>query len=416
MNNVLVTAVKYCMEDAGERELMLQRLRTEKPRVRLVSHPTQDYGMVLFVMDGIRTIGKVSRFDIPSVLQMMPEGTHTLGAQVCSVDEEGQYFTIIIDTERCGRDSAAPDTSQNEDLQQWDDWQFTYFGLLDDSPDELQLQLVMKILTAILLNEKEADYASVKDYIRQLATLARWDVSLETQTSLSNIRRIVSSHANRRIRGLAPYLNRMLNDMGSDSRMRDFEDEYFDQLYQSPAAESLRNMWTSCHAQGIMTAEEAYQLKSEHLAMIDEKLQQLPFNLYYKSFSFGTLMHNLLYKSIPRKTLTMLLSALVMREWFTNELQIVIADAELNSDEEYEADEELVALLSPLFFNNDYNAAHFLSEIEFMQPVEIIGLVNRWVKKGTINRRYCHRKLWTILHEHGLYRPSESNWNKMLTC
>lgn len=416
MNNVLVTAVRYCMEDASERELMLQRLHTEKPQVRLVSHPTQDYGMVLFVMDGIRTIGKVSRFDIPSVLQLMPEGTHTLSAQVCTVDQEGQYFTVCIDGGHYDKSSSAPEGTPNNDQQQWDDWQFTYFGLLDDSPDELQLQLVIKVLTTILLNEKESDYASVKDYICQLAALARWDVSLETQTSLCTIRRIVSSHTNRRIRGLAPVLNRMLNDMGSDSRMKDFQDVYFDKLYKSPAAETLRNMWNSCYAQDIRTAEEAYQLKSEHLAMIDEKLQQLPFNLYYKSFSFGTLMHNLLYKSIPRKTLVMLLSALVMREWFTNELQVVIADAELNADAEYEADEELVALLSPVFFNDDYNAAHFLCEIELMQPVEIIGLVNRWVKKGVINKRYCHRKLWTILHDHGLYRPSESNWNKMLAC
>lgn len=404
------------MKDAGERELMLQRLRTDKPRLRLVSHPTQDFGMVIFVMDGLRAIGKVSRFDIPSVLQLMPGDTHTLAAQVCTVDHEGQYFTVNIEGNHSVSDSSAAVSTPNDDLRQWDDWHFADFGLLDDSTDDLQLQLVMTIITDILINEVKADYNVLKEYLRQLAVLARWDVSIETQTSLVNIRRLITIHPNRRIKDLVPFLNRMLNDMGSDSRMHDFDDAYFDKLYSSPAADSLRDMWNSCHAQSIVTAEEAYQLKSDHLAIIDQSLQQLPFGLYHKSFSFGTLMHSLLYKSIPRKSLVMLLTALVMREWLTSELQVVIADAEVNSDEEYEADEELVALLSPLFFNSDYNAAHFLSEIEFMQPVEIIGLVNRWVKKGIINRRYCHRKLWTILHDHGLYRPSESNWNKMLTC
>ena len=76
-------------------------------------------------------------------------------------------------------------------------------------------------------------------------------------------------------------------------------------------------------------------------------------------------------------------------------------------------DEELVAQLKPIFYNNEADVRQFLREIRGMAQEDITDVVNRWVKEKRISGYGNSRKgvLWGILNKAGLYTRSKTNWN-----
>lgn len=75
---------------------------------------------------------------------------------------------------------------------------------------------------------------------------------------------------------------------------------------------------------------------------------------------------------------------------------------------------EIVAKLSPIFFNDEAEVSSFLSEIQGMKPKQITDLVNQLVSARKISEMSRKRELWAVLHEYGLYDKSESNWNSQV--
>ena len=73
--------------------------------------------------------------------------------------------------------------------------------------------------------------------------------------------------------------------------------------------------------------------------------------------------------------------------------------------------EDLVDKLKPIFYENEQEVKDFLAGIKGMKPKEITAKVNQLVKEGKISKFSCHRDLWKVLHDNGLYDRSESNWN-----
>ena len=63
---------------------------------------------------------------------------------------------------------------------------------------------------------------------------------------------------------------------------------------------------------------------------------------------------------------------------------------------------EIVAKLSPIFFNDD------------MKPKQITDMVNKLVRARIISEMSRKRELWSVLHDYGLYEKSESNWNSQV--
>ena len=76
-------------------------------------------------------------------------------------------------------------------------------------------------------------------------------------------------------------------------------------------------------------------------------------------------------------------------------------------------DENLVAKLMPIFYNNEEDVREFLKKIRGMAQEDITDLVNRWVEEKRISDYGNSRKgeLWNILHKAGLYTRSKANWN-----
>ena len=75
---------------------------------------------------------------------------------------------------------------------------------------------------------------------------------------------------------------------------------------------------------------------------------------------------------------------------------------------------EIVAKLSPIFFNDESEASSFLSEIQDMKPKQITDRVNKLVRARIISEMSRKRELWSVLHDYGLYEKSESNWNSQV--
>lgn len=76
--------------------------------------------------------------------------------------------------------------------------------------------------------------------------------------------------------------------------------------------------------------------------------------------------------------------------------------------------EELVGKLKPIFYNDEKAARAFLEGIQGMQPKQVTDWVKRLVSDSTISDLSSGRKLYTLLHDNGLYAPTESNWNQQL--
>lgn len=66
------------------------------------------------------------------------------------------------------------------------------------------------------------------------------------------------------------------------------------------------------------------------------------------------------------------------------------------------------------FYSDEKLALEFVRMIKHMKPTQITALVNEWIVQKKISGQSCNRDLWKPLHEHGLYRPSEQNWNKQV--
>ncbi len=79
-----------------------------------------------------------------------------------------------------------------------------------------------------------------------------------------------------------------------------------------------------------------------------------------------------------------------------------------------EQQQEIVEKLKPIFFGDEEKAKQFLSGIQGMKPIQITEKVNQLVGENVISELSRKRILWTVLHEYGLYAPSESNWNSQV--
>lgn len=77
-------------------------------------------------------------------------------------------------------------------------------------------------------------------------------------------------------------------------------------------------------------------------------------------------------------------------------------------------DAEVLDKLLPLFYSNRAIAQQFLESIHNAKGPQITELVNNLVKERKLSSLSCHRDLWKILYDHGLYHATESNWNRQI--
>ena len=74
-------------------------------------------------------------------------------------------------------------------------------------------------------------------------------------------------------------------------------------------------------------------------------------------------------------------------------------------------EDALLAQLLPMFYGSEDNAKEFLGSIRGMKGKQITDMVNMMITKKKLSELSCHRDLYTVLHNAGIYDKSESNWN-----
>ena len=88
----------------------------------------------------------------------------------------------------------------------------------------------------------------------------------------------------------------------------------------------------------------------------------------------------------------------------------VDATSESVETEKGDVDTLLVQLL-PMFYGSEENTLLFLNSIQGMKGKQITDIVNKLIVEKKLSELSCHRELYTVLHNAGIYDKSESNWN-----
>ena len=397
--HVQITGLQYACKEA-EIPVVMTTLEKQKPEVLLVTEQTHDFGIIVRALIGTTFRGVVSRFDLENVLSMMQCGnTSVLVGQVADTDPEGRCYNICISGDYPTADKTAGCT-----LCRWDEWRWTGTPLLDCCPDDRRLDISLKVALAELRLGRSMNKQTLLEHLDIILQLARWDVSQETQQQLNHIRLLAGQHTDSEVRSFAPRLRHTLTALGSKKRIKEFQDTFLPMLCQSKEAEQMYCLWSSMHKAELSDIRLWQPTITSQLEAIEDCLKQLPADLCYQKDQFGALMHRLLYLNIPRCKLMMLLSALVMRQ----KLQKLLG---LSDDE---AERQLTLQLAPIFYGDTERVRKFLLLARGQKGADITSLVSRWVRDSHICAALCHRPLWTILHDAGIYKATESNWNIQL--
>lgn len=401
---IQITGVQYTCAEADLRSVMTG-MQQQKPEVLLVTEQTHDFGIIVRALVGTEYRGVVSRFDLKSVLRMMQCGnTSVIVGKVEETDSDGGCYNIKV-CENYPTDDDSPDALPDI----WADWHWTGAPLMDNSPEDCRLDISLKVVLTELQRSGSMNKQTLLEHLALIMELARWDVSRETQQQLSLTRRLVSRHTDPDIRSLAPRLCRTLTAMGSGKRTRLFQEQYLPMLCESEAAKRMYRQWCTIHKPELCDVKLWEATVRRQLDAIEECLTLLPADLCYQKDQFGALMHRLLYLNVPRQKLLMLLSAFVLRRQLRKQLGL--------EEESGHADEEerrLALKLAPIFHGDTESVREFLLLTRDQKPTDITHIVNLWVREKRISSTHCRRPLWTVLHEAGIYKPTESNWNTQI--
>ena len=90
---------------------------------------------------------------------------------------------------------------------------------------------------------------------------------------------------------------------------------------------------------------------------------------------------------------------------------LILEQLKQQVDEKTIKRQEILEKLTPIFYDNEEDAALFLDDIQGKKPKEITDLVNLLVEKRMISDMRKNRDLWSVLYDYGYYPRTESNWN-----
>ena len=83
--------------------------------------------------------------------------------------------------------------------------------------------------------------------------------------------------------------------------------------------------------------------------------------------------------------------------------------AELDDEQQ-----DIAEKLKHIFYGQIEEAKNFLKGIQGLKSTEITAKVNELVKENKISDLSKNRDLWKVLHNCGIYTPTESNWNQQV--
>lgn len=76
--------------------------------------------------------------------------------------------------------------------------------------------------------------------------------------------------------------------------------------------------------------------------------------------------------------------------------------------------DDLKKKLLPFFYNDDAEVERFVEKVRDAKPVDVTATVNELLRERKISDMSCLKPLWKLMHLHGLYERTYTNWEKQI--
>ena len=309
---------------------LLTELRDRKPRVVLKAEPTnaQDEKAVMARAMG-RKIGYVNRDQRDEVRQLLRLSKRgMLGAEVGEVIVGNHGYLYI--TLQCEETAT---TDWQEAGFNWQGWKTDIPLVLPTEELNAEEEAAFVLEEDLLPRLNEVDIEELQEYLNIWMEGSRHDMSQETCRQRQQYIRQLAESDSSEVRMMAQELEHQGACMCNRHRMEERVMEWWPQLVDSDVAESMWIRWRD-YTNGQLWGG---------LRLIDEKLRQLPGNLYESIGHMETVFSQLYYLNIPRETLNSILALLVLRVKTCHELGIEMRpmiESEFGSDKVVEECDE----------------------------------------------------------------------------
>ena len=249
-----------------------------------------------------------------------------------------------------------------------------------------------------MLTEERVDDDSVMVLFKAFCKLACYDVSSEMLAMRCRLRDAFAACHGTSLQEAAGRLEELSQRMGGDHGMEAVGLWMKHELPKAREAQAMLREVISDHVRAeamTMTASLPDGLLTEWRTNATQFARQL----------YG--MH------LTRDMLRSVLSCLI---WLDNNSLSHTSTAEQSRLQMgLQVWDELMRSLKPIFWGDEAMALEFLTAARKAKPKQITAMVNEWVAAKRISEQSCHRDLGLILHEAGIYTPSESNWNQQVS-
>lgn len=312
-----------------------------------------------------------------------------------------------------------------------------YNGYVDE------LELAVYTLFEHLDGTAIKDDMTPDECVAEIERTCRFDMSQETTVLLNELcYRLETSDTDD-----AERLLEMVEAASTRRRSRHNREAiraWINEMMESAMANEQMMCYQNRRKLDLHTATLTDEQIAADLISYEEELLSMPCDLGKFIDEPEQLLHCTFYKNISREKQEELLSQLVLRnsmkeylycslctetetgvdaieeediaEDVSNEdaIEEPVTDAADDGVDDDDPRKQLVDELSPIFRHSHQQARDFLVEIEGMKPCMITQHVSRLMRERKVDEYLCHRPLWKILHDRGIYKPSESNWNKRI--
>lgn len=398
--------------------------------MNIVAENSALYGQMFLCFYKNQILGKVSRLDIPRAQQAMESiGRKAMRCDLVDVYPERGFLTaqVQVDDELPALQSAS-----NTD---WDEWQWDG-PVMDKTRGEKNAEAHTNLLEYYLTSNLPEEAPARDNFIRttvdaigKVINTIRFSVSWEAQQTSLHIRDLVATHEAEEVRAMLPDLQQAINDIGSASRIEEFQQNEWTAICNSEEADRMQLLWmkeygvTSDLNEANFTILQHWLESTEHLLTVPV-VKDLPLDMGH----LGELFHLLIYRSIPMEKWLQLRSFMILRHRIAGlacvyernlgqpqvEEPVAIYEKPVEK-KEVPIDNPLRDVMAKYIRRKEwledaiYNISHATDDHE------VAELVRKMEKEGRINLSRKKGTLWRDLKDKGVYNLSRSSWFETLS-
>lgn len=359
-------------------------------RMVLRAAPCRESERAVAAYVGADMVGYVARLDLDVAWAAMKGmGTKVLRGEIESAKAYSLVFGCEVDCvdERTTAATALPEG-----------WQYT-----GPMMPELELWHRLDYLGGemeMMLAEERVDVEGFMELFEAFCRLAPYDVSSEMMMCRRRLLYRLEDSYEPKLLDAADALEELSQRMGGDHGMAALGRWMKHELPASKEAQAMRS-WVVSPTTRTEIMMAAASLPSG--LMMEWQTDEV---------EFARLLYGM---HLSRERVHQVLSCLVWLDNNVGPLDTQVLEGGQNRVQAaLEALDELVQQLKPIFWGDEAAALEFLRAVRKARPKQITTTVNEWVAAKRISPQSCHRDLWKVLNEAGIYTPSESNWNQQV--